>query len=248
MLGIRQEVLEINKQLDQLKEYSKIEPKYVKDYYYYISKFGKMLPELMVYVKNNPLKYMNFRAILRGQFEHISTATTKMVKDNNGIYYPLTGTTSKKHACHVRIDSEYEKEFEKLASTILNSDFATKPSILVSTYSEDGISYFTKEPHNFKFKTPRSELYYFDREDTLTFAGYMQKNKIDNQLTKEHLNAILEIEIPKSSFSTYYQNIIEKGLEPKHEIILDENFEPTIYTKLKINEDGKRLVLSKIKE
>lgn len=251
LLGLRPEFLETKQQLDKLREYIIIDEKCRKDYYFDLfNRLQDSKPELGIHINDNQLRHLKLLRLLIRQFGYPSAIRTVMVKDNNGNYYPLLKPSFKKNQFNVRIDYHYKKEFEELASVILNSDFAKMINFDDAVYSMDGISIprLTLSFYNLVLRTENSQISYLGRDDIIEIASCRKPDEEWKPLTQEHIEYALGIEFPKEKFSEYHQNVIEKNIINDQDIVLADDFQPTLHTKLQINEDGKRLVLSKLQK
>lgn len=240
ILGLRPEFIKAKKDLDKLKQYSVHDPKYIDDFDYALSKFlVDEAPELLIYIQrkyqNNLIKGFDE---LRDIFGHPRKTGAKMVRDNTGIYYPLT---NEKNFPYVNRD-QYQ-EFKELAEQILSSDFAQKMNFSeISSPNKYDIIRLSGIMYNLRLttleQTTNCQFDYLGNQDKFGFYG--GKTTL---LTEEYLDYLLDREFPREEFSEYHQALIDEHLGDDTDIVLPENCEPLKSCQLNIEDDGKKLIL-----
>ena len=258
LIGLRNEFLEYQKKLDMLSDYvfmfeDQTWLSYEKRDEYHFDLYKK------TYTKDAMPELALNRVILRKRLLEklrLNSSPTRsfMVKDNNGIYYPLRKHWFEKYQFNMVVKPLFEKEFQECVEEILNSDFAKYMQLNEHIYSatsniiDQKNNSFLKPnltSYGFDLLTNKSEFKYLGRYDMLEFSmsGYPKERW--EPLTQEHLDYISDIQFPKDAFSEYHQSIIERSIDDERPIILSDQYQPTIHTKLEIKDDSKKLILVK---
>lgn len=254
LVGLRKEFLEFQKKLDQLSEYVFIfeKTKEQRDSYYfnlYKNPLDNKKTELVLdrtIIKKRLLEKLGLR---------FSPTRSFMVKDNNGVYYPLRKYWFEENEFNMVIKPGCEKEFQECAEEILNSDFAKYMMQLNSN-----ISAVTSEPFvsknsaiitpnltsfGFDLRTCGSEIKYLGRHNMIQFKSLRHPSEEQKLLTQEHLDYVSTIRFPKDAFSEYHRSIIDNSIDDNRPIVLSEEYQPEILTRLEIQDTPKQLVLTK---
>ena len=127
---------------------------------------------------------------------------------------------------------------------------------------------FESQMYRAKMRASLGKVNYFYKNKTIYFNVDVNINHIDENimrecihciqdtrrpnekwkpLTQDDLDYALSIEFPKESFSEYHQSIIEMHDYQDREVVLEDSYKPSTYSKLQINKDGKKLVLTKVR-
>lgn len=243
LLGLRKEFLSANEILDELKIYSISNKQYVKDYYYYLMKYiTNEIPELMVSAKINHSDFINFINNLRRKISgYEDIESSMMVRNNRGIYYPLSHDRIK-----LGVDPLQTDLFKAKAEEILSSDFArymnfNSITTLNGINMSDIFIRFYKLYLRVALDSTLSQMVYLGRFDKLEFNGY---NK--NILTEEHLKCLLSQEFPKEHFSSYHQEIIDTHLSDEVEILLPDDYTPSSIDTFEIEDNKDELILRRV--
>lgn len=249
LIGFRNEFLEVQKKLDKLSDYVTMFDQNVDDYYFnlYKNPSDNDLPELVI-----DRSIVKQRLLEKLGLVYPTPTRTFMVKDNNGVYYPLRRYWFKESDFNMVIKSGREKEFQELAGEILNSNFAKYMTLSESITAADSSSIATLVsprivPRSFGFvlRTGKSEITYLGRNNIIEFASVRNRNEPWVPLTQKHLDFVSSIEFPKDAFSEYHKSIIESSIDDDRTIVLSEQYEPETYTRLEIEDEAKKLVLTK---
>lgn len=254
LIGLRNEFLEFQKELDGLGKYLFImDHRPDGEYYFNLYKepykgmLKEKLPELVLDrdVKQGILQRMGFG--------YMNPTRALMVKDNNGNYYPLRKYWFKEDSFRVVILPSKEIEFQEKVDEILHSDFAkymTLNDIVVASVSNMApINSFNPRivPGSFQFDlyTNKSKFAYLGRQNTIKFQSIRGPKEKWRPLTQEHLDNVSNIEFLRDDFPAYHQSIIEKSIDDDRPIILATDYESSMYATFEIQDEEKKLVLRK---
>lgn len=248
LIGLRNEFLEAQRKLDELESSLIVLGGNSDEYYFNLYKalYTNCFPEMALEKKiKNTNRLLN---MLRNMYGYRKPTRALVVKDNNGFYYLYRPYRFKKNDFNVVINPNSKVEFRELIEELLNSDFAKFMTFdhMITAINSTAIPRIEPKSFQFDLHTDKSHLSYLGRKDILEFSSVRRKTEKWEPLTQEHLDVVSKIEFPKDSFSKYHQTIIEKGMNDDKELVLDDEYIPSKHTKLKINEDGKKLVLSRI--
>lgn len=235
LLGLRDEFIDTESKLRELKDYSLANRKYVSSYHYRLSQTSSdYLPELRVNVTRRQSELMRkLRRLLQRFTYYNDPSSALMVKSNNGIYYPLAGEPFK-----LGVNPKYKEEFERLATELLESRFANEMNFgeVKSTSGEHHETIATRwyEP-KLRLNRERSVAIvdYHGRTDRLKFAG-----SPNMPLTQELLDEIMATEFPKDNFSEYHQQLIESNPDKDRPVLLPEGYEPTTLGEFQVIDYG----------
>lgn len=235
LLGLRNEFIDIESELRELKQYTLANKQYVSDFNYHLSQLDKdHLPELRVHVERRQSELMKRLRNLLGRFTYYNNQTSAlMVKSNNGIYYPLAGKPFK-----LGVNPEYKEEFESLARKLLDSDFAAQMNFkeVTAVDSNDRAAVSTRwyEPHlRLNSRGGVAQIDYIGRTDRIKYSA-----SSNMPLTQELLDEMLSLEFPKDAFSEYHQELIEQNPDSSRPILLPSNHEPTTLKEFRIVDYG----------
>ena len=229
LLGLRDEFIDVESQLRELKDYSLANKKYVSKYTYYLSKVNpEHLPELRVSVVRKQTALMRkLRELARRYSYYSDPQTALMVKSNNGIYYPLAGKPFK-----LGVNPEYKEEFERLATELLNSRLANEMNF-DEVYST---SFKERETIATRWFKPYLRLSRENKAVQMTYCPETDRVKFASgniPLTPELLDEIMSIEFPKEEFTPYHQEIIESKKENR-DIVLSKTDSPITFGEFQI--------------
>ena len=243
LLGIRNEHLQLNKQLEELEAYIDVSDKHVIDYYFQVWNFYiDKNPELLLRIIKNDKK---IRTFIKGLFGYRDVNSSVMVRDNNGDYYPLNW-----HRMRLRFSPQTKDGFSKLAKEILDLEIGHKMTSFNPVAASDKdfhkslLLYLYYVTFRLCSDDKSSTMTYYGRDDILEFSSGIDT---PTYLTQDNLDIILNADFPSSSFSEYHQRIIEKT-PSDIEIVASEELAQMRSGYLKINEKGKKLVLTKTKK
>lgn len=260
LIGLRSEFLEFQKKLDQLSEYVLVfentargYPEKKDEYYFNLYKNT---------VKNMNTELVLDRTIIKKRLLEklkLRTSPTRafMVKDNNGVYYPLRKNWFEGYQFNVVIKPRCEKEFCECAEEILNSDFAKYMMQLNGNISSvtNNSAFFISEntpviiPNTLSFgfglRTSKSQIKYFGRNNTIEFKSIRMPMEEWEPLTQEHLDYVSAIKFSKDNFSEYHRSIIDKNIDDDRSIILSDDYQPALLMRFEIQDTPKQLVLTK---
>jgi len=243
LIGLRNEFLEVQKKLDQLSDYINIYAKNSNEYYFnlYKSSYDETLSELVL-ERNIKRRFLERLGII-----HAIPTRALMVKDNNGVYYPLINSWYKRDDFNIAVRRDSVKEFQEMVEEILNSDFAKYMTINGNITAIDSQSRPRIAVRSFQLDlvTDKSLIEYFGRNNTMRFASVKHPTEKWEPLTQEHLDYVSSIEFPKNAFSKYHQKIIEKSIDDDRPILLSEYYKPELNVTLEIQDEAKRLVLTR---
>lgn len=117
LLRVRTELLQLNKELDKLKQYT-TGNKRIRDYYFNLWPSIKLVPELYLFTE----KESNMISFLKKLLGYQNTNRTSiMTKDNNGLYHIAYPGSHQ-----VFFDFADREKFDQLADKILDSEVARK--------------------------------------------------------------------------------------------------------------------------
>ena len=94
-------------------------------------------------------------------------------------------------------------------------------------------------------RTCGSEIKYLGRHNMIQFTSLRHPSEEQKLLTQEHLDYVSTIRFPKDAFSEYHRSIIDNSINDNRPIVLPEEYQPEILTKLEIQDTPKQLVLTK---
>lgn len=252
LIGLRNEFLEAQRKLEELKDYVIIFDKNSDNYYFdlYKSPYENKLPELTINRIVNEQDAHKLLTLLRDTYGYKKPTRAIMLRDNNGNYYPRRKSYFKKGEFEIVVKDTRKKEFGYLAEELLNSDFAKFMTLDRQIISAGAETKPRIVPDSFRFDlvTEKSVISYLGREDILRFSSAGKPVEKWEPLAQEHLDCVSKIEFMKSDFSEYHQNIIEKNINDDRGIVLYEDYQPSTYAKFKIHEDSKQLVLTKLQK
>ena len=239
LLGLRAELLRLNKELDKLKEYT-TSNKHIQNYYFNLWTTTDLTPELYLFAE----KETNIISFLKKQLGYQNTTKTSiMTKGNNGLYhitYPKNQQTF--------INFTNKEKFIKLANEILDSQIAKKMPIYNIIYGLNAklTLNFYQLYINLKQFGKIFQMTYLGREDILQFHAALTHSSVNTKiiLTQEILDNILNTKFPKEKFSDYHQKIIENNTQ-NFDIIIKEK---PLYNLIQINENQDKLILTKRKK
>mgnify|MGYP006065129497 FL=1 len=243
LLGIRNEHLQLNKQLEELKAYIKVFDKHVIDYFFQVwNSSTDKNPELLIHMIRNNRKVRTFIKRLFKYCDYSNAAL--MVRDNNGCYYPLN-----EHSMGLRVSPDAKDEFSKLANEILDLDIGHEMNDfnLITAFDKGTFKKLIVMLYQLKINLDSDDkslaMRYYGRDDVLRFSS-----RIDTPtyLTQDTLDYLLNADFPSESFSEYHQRIIENAPSDV-DIVVPEELSKMSGGYLKINEDGNKLVLTKTK-
>ena len=252
LIGLRNEFLEFQKELDQLSEYNLTNKTAKKDEYYF-----------NLYQNNlenkNPELVLDRVMLKKGLLEKLRNAPTRaiMVKNNNDVYYPLRKNWYKKDEFNITIKPGCEKEFQECVEEILNSNVAKYmmqlngniPSITSMPVVSKKTPIIKPNISSFGFElcTSKSNIKYLGRNNIIEFRSVRMPNEKWEPLTQEYLDYVSELRFLKDNFSEYHRNIIDKTIEDNRPIILSEDYQPKISEMFEVQDTPKQIVLTKTK-
>lgn len=228
LFGLRGELLKCDKELKKLEQYISFDTKKVKNAEFDIA-FDKQLYCRLI------LKRSYLRSIMEA-FTGKGFSGAECILDKDGNYH------FNRPAFGLKINEDYIEDFNNQASIILNSEFANEMSFtkFFNTKTQDGkILNLNIGNSILSFGNEKFSLKYQAKNDSLTYLSSANKNQ------NEFLNRVLSLEIPKTDFTIYQQEIIEnsdvinKGVRVVDDIT-DRN------TKLQIFEDDREFILRKV--
>lgn len=229
LLGLRDEFIDIESQLRELKDYSLANKKYVSKYNYYLSKVNpEHLPELRVSVERRQTALMKKLRELARRFSYYrDPQTALMVKSNNGIYYPLAGEPFK-----LGVNPEYKEEFERLATELLNSRLANE----MNFNEVHSTSFKERETIATRWFKPCLRLSRDNKVVQMTYLPETDRVKYASgniPLTQDLLDEIMAVEFQKEDFSPYHQEIIETKKEDRP-IFLSQSDSPITFGEFQV--------------
>lgn len=235
LLGLREEFIDTESKLRELKEYSLANGKYVSRYHYHLSQTDRdHLPELRVHVTRKQTELMRKLRRLLSRYTYYDDPTSAlMVKSNNGVYYPLAGEPFK-----LGVNPKYQEEFEILATELLESRFANEMNFgEIASTSRDH-----HETMSTRWYEPRLRL---NREKSAALVDYIGRTdrlkysaSPSMPLTQELLDEIMQTEFPKDEFSEYHQQLIENNPNANRQILLQESYEATSFGEFQVIDYG----------
>lgn len=249
LLGLRNECLEAQRKLDELRDYVFVFDKNKDSYYFnlYDSPYDKKLPELTLdrsIPKNTLLK------IIESLTSHRKPVRVFMAQDNNREYHAIRPQWFSKGDFTIAVDPLRRKEFAELAEELLNSDYAKQMTLKeqIKAIDAESIPRLVPRSYEFDLRAKKGQLEYAGREDILTFASIREPKGRWEPLTQDYLDYLTSIEFPKDAFPQYHQTAIDKVLDDDRPIVLAEEYKPQIRADFKITGDAKKLVLVNTKE
>lgn len=235
LLGLREEFIDTESKLRELKDYSLANGKYVSRYHYHLSQTSsEHLPELRVNVTRKQTELMRRLRKILSRYTYYSDPTSAlMVKSNNGIYYPLAGEPFK-----LGVNPTYKEEFERLATELLESRFANEMNFKEIASTTEG----KHETVATRWYEPRLKLNRDKKVALVDYLGRTDRIKYaatpGMPLTQELLDEMMSIEFPKAEFSEYHQELIENNPDAQRPILLPTTYEPITYGEFQVIDYG----------
>ena len=228
LFGLRNELLKCKIELKKLEQFISYDTKKVKNVEFDIN-YDKQLYCRLV------LKRSYLRSIMKS-LTGKGFSGSECILDKNGNY------TFSRDAFGLKINDDNLEAFNNQASLILNSEFANKMSFskFFNTMTQDDkILNLNIGNSILSFSHETFSLKYEAKNDLLTYLSQSNKN------LNERLYSVLNLEIPKTDFTPYEQEIIENSDAINKEIrVVDEITDHN--TELQIFEDDKEFVLRKV--
>lgn len=228
LLGLRKELLKCDEELKKLEQYISYDTKKVKNVEFDIN-----------YDKQLYCRLVLRRSYLRSIMESLTGkgfSGSECILDKNGNY------TFSRDAFGLKINADNLEDFNNQASLILNSEFANEmdSSKLINTQAQNGKKLKINIGNSMlTFANEKLSLSYNAKNDLLTYLSQSNKN------LSERLHNSLNLEISKTNFTPYEQEIIENSADINKEVrIVDEITDRN--TELQIFEDEKEFVLRKV--
>lgn len=212
LLGLRDEYINNQQQLQQLKQFCEMDGKKAIDFNFRVFRPENMKPLLLCDFDPKENKLQKIIAEFNkktGQYSY-PNQTANLVKDNNR-YYFLCKTLD----FPVRIKSDYgmDSEFVSLADSILDSEFSNgidskyitnNLSLLNAALTIDSSSVVLYVKDNLG-KIPASVLSYDAQTDRLDYF------LLGARPTKEQFEMALDVRIPSEELNEYHINAIENN-------------------------------------
>lgn len=255
LIGLRSEYLKFQKKLDQLSEYVLVfedtayrHPEKKDEYYFNLYQDSLRHKEVELAVSRVIIK----KRLLEELKINKSPTRAFMVKDNNGIYYPLKKDWFEKYQFNIVIKPGYEKMFQECADEILNSDFARYMMKLdnniysvTDTFSDTSLITPNVTNLGFGLRTDKLQIKYYGRSNIMEFKSLAVEKEKWKPLTQECLDYVSSIRFPKDEFSEYHRSIIDSSSDDDRPVILSDDYKPNAFARFEIQDTPKKLVLTK---
>ena len=246
IFGTRNEYLDLNNKFKKLRDLTDISnDKQIKDIDFYIRKDVKeKKPELYCDFKQND-------KTLRGLKEHLEKNVfhtyvygrniSKVLKSNNDEYF------LPHDFYNAYISKENQKEFGKIATEILNSDFCNNSKFSYIS-CEESLCSLTKNSNGIHIYNELGLIY--DKADFLCYLDYFaDEDKIrvfGNEqipITKDMIERMLNVTIKAEDLTEYERELIDSSKSAVKPIYIDDSIEAKKDIKLSIKEEKDKIRL-----
>lgn len=247
ILGLHNEYLIHQQNLQELKQFCEIDEKKAIDFEFRIFQPEQKNPILLCEYspkQNKVQKFITDFSKKTGYYIY-GRHTARLVTDNNQ-YYFLCGRLE--YPVHVKYNYGMEEEFSKYVNSILKSEFSNniKSQYIEDNYSDINaaltinstmIGLYVRD----NCRIPYSTILYDSREDVLKFISF------EEQLNKQYMETALDIAFPSEKLNEYHINTILNNKDSKKSMIIEE-FNSCNTADFDIQSKETQYVLQKVKK